>query len=131
MFQKDILVKNADGTPALDANNKQKSSPNPIYNPARNLTYETYQMLDTTLFAAWMAYCDLFASGGSQTALPGYHEMLKIQNDSLIGSKFSAAIRLVKLHLGKPKSVTRQQGRIIFSTLTYDPEVWLDEFLRA
>ena len=57
--------------------------------------------------------------------------MLKIQNDSLIGSKFSAAIRLVKLHLGKPKSVTRQQGRIIFNSLNYDTDVWLDEFLRS
>ena len=99
---------------------------------ARNLTYETFQVLDTALYAAWMSFCDLSASGGSQTALPGYHQMLKIQNDSSIGSKFSAAIRLVKLHLGKPKlqAVTRQQGRIIFATLMYDPEVWFDDYIR-
>ena len=36
MFLKDILLRNEDGTPALDANNKQKSIPNPIpiYNSA-------------------------------------------------------------------------------------------------
>ena len=78
-----------------------------------------------------MSYCDLSEAGGPQTALPGYHVLLKIQNDGLIGAKFSAAVRVVKLHLGKPKSVIRQQGRIIFNSLHYDTEVWLDEFLNA
>jgi len=131
MFQKEILHKKTDGTPALDANGKQKSGPNPMYNPARNMPFDSFQLLDTALFAAWMSYCDLSDAGGPQTALPGYHVLLKIQNDGPIGAKFSAAIRLVKLHLGKPKSVTRQQGRIIFNSLNYDTDVWLDEFLRA
>ena len=95
------------------------------------MPYDSFQFLDTALFAAWMSYCDLSETGGPQTALPGYHVLLKIKNDGLIGAKFSAAIRIVNLHLGKPKSVIRQQGRIIFNSLIYDTEVWLDEFLRA
>ena len=131
MFQKEILFKNPNGTSVLDTNGKEKSGPNPMYNPARNMPFDMFQLLDTALFAAWMSYCDLSDAGGPQTALPGYHILLKIQNDGLIGAKISAAIRVVKLHLGKPKSVTRQQGRIIFNSLIYDTDVWLDEFLRA
>ena len=131
IFQKEIVFKNPNGTPVLDSNGKEKSSANPMYNPARNMPYDVFQSLDTALFAAWMSYCDLSDAGGPQTALPGYPILLKIQNDGLIGAKFSAAVRVIKTTLGKPKTVIRQQGRIIFNTLVYDPEVWLDEFLAA
>ena len=63
MFRKEVLYKKTDGTPALDANGKQKSGPNPMYNPARNMPFDSFQLLDTALFAAWMSYCDLSDAG--------------------------------------------------------------------
>ena len=106
--------------------------PNPRYNPARVIQREVFSQLDTVLYSALCTFISQNPDSGIVTRIDGYTEVMDLELNYHIGSRFKASLLILFKYNSRPKQHMLRRAESIFnSSLKYHEDYWLDVFLKA
>ena len=100
--------------------------PNPRYNPARVIQREVFSQLDTVLYSALCTYISQNPDSGIVTRIDGYTEVMDLELNYHIGSRFKASLLILFKYNSRPKQHMLRRAESIFnSSLKYHEDYWL------